>query len=69
MSEILDHIFGNLLKITDDHCHRAGITDVKPTSATHRPERIETSILLVNRGTATAGRRYLYTDNRLVIMD
>jgi len=66
--EILNQIFGDLLKITDDHCHRAGITDVEPTSTENRPQRIETSILLANRSIGKAGRRYLYIDNRLVIV-
>jgi len=92
--EILDQIFGNLLKITDDHCHRAGITDIEKkkevtptkaqqtkkgkkakdtagkvaTSTTPHNLPIHTEILLVNRFLSEAGRRYLYMDNRLVMI-
>ncbi|GAB7338306.1 hypothetical protein MBLNU457_4620t2 [Dothideomycetes sp. NU457] len=90
-AEILDQIFGNLLKITDHHCYRAGTTDgekKKPakgkrtntakntqdtagkvaTSTSLPILPIHTAILLVNRCLSEAGRRYLYTDNRLVLI-
>ena len=33
-NEVLDHIFENLLKVTDEHCHYAGLTDREPDKDT-----------------------------------
>ena len=28
-NEVLDHIFDDLLRVTDEHCHHAGLTDTE----------------------------------------
>ncbi|GAB7340380.1 hypothetical protein MBLNU457_6823t1 [Dothideomycetes sp. NU457] len=66
--ELLDLIFANLLKVTDDHCHITGVTDSADSGARKLRPKLHTAILLANRRLAELGRRYLYGQNSFVVV-
>ena len=61
--ELLDLIFDNLLKVTDEHCHITGVTDSADSGARKIRPKIHAAILLANRRLAELGQRYLYGQN------
>jgi len=66
--ELIDLIFSNLLKVTDEHCHITGVTDSAESGDRKIRPKIHTAILLANRRLAKLGRRYLYGENSFVIV-